>query len=85
MALEYLHTTDDGWRLFKNADGFIEGFKGIGKKIVNGVVTYKDHKHIVSNQTTIEGFKKYLSGLRPKKRVKDIELKPHQLPSLFDK
>jgi hypothetical protein len=54
MALEYLHTTDDGWRLFKNADGFIEGFKGIGKKIVNDVVTYKDHKHIVSNQTTIE-------------------------------
>mgnify|MGYP000638497720 CR=1 FL=1 len=54
MALKYLHTTDDGWRLFKNADWFIEGFKGIGKKIVNDVVTYKDHKHIVSNQTTIE-------------------------------
>ena len=70
MALEYLHTTDDGWRLFKNADGFIEGFKGIGKKIVNDVVTYKDRKRIVSNQITIEGFKKYLSGLRPKKARK---------------
>jgi len=40
MALEYLHATDDGWRLFKNAYGFIEGFK------------------------------KYLSGLRPKKARK---------------
>lgn len=42
-----------------------------------------DMKRIISNQRTLEGFGKYIKGLSGKNKIKDIPLKPNNLPSLF--
>lgn len=70
----------DDFHVYRNSDGFLEGFKKVGKNMSTG---YKDCKRVVSNQVTPEGFLSYVKGLKPRKKVKDIELKPSQLPSLF--
>lgn len=73
----------DGWKLYINSDGFVEAYKKTGKRIVNKEDIGTDSKRLVTNQTTVEGFIKYLNGLKPKRAIKDIPLKPSQLPQLF--
>lgn len=83
MALEYLGKYDQ-WSLYRNDDGFVEGIKSYGKKTVLADKTYyANSSRVISNQTTPDGFLKYIKGLSPSKRVKEIELKPSKLPSLF--
>lgn len=71
---------EEGYNVFKNKDGFMEGYKKTGKQDRNGQGTYV--KRVVSNQTTIEGFGKYIRGLRNRTPVKDKPLKPSELPNL---
>ena len=70
--LEFIGIEED-YHVYKNTDGFMEGYKKIGKKEVDRKVT---------NQTTLEGFAKYIRGLKKRTPIKDKPLKPHQLPNI---
>lgn len=78
----------DGWKVHKNADGFYEAYKKSGKGVVIKVKANEeinlgtDCKRVVTNAKNMSDFISYMNGLK-KKKVKDIQLKPHQLPSLF--
>jgi hypothetical protein len=71
-----------GYQVYKNDQGFLEGYKKIGKKWVNGAELGTDCKRIVTNQKTMDGFMKYVQGLRS--RLTPKPLKASELPSLFD-
>ncbi len=71
-----------GYRVYKNLDGFMEGYRTIGKNVNNDKGT--DIKRVVTNQTTMEGFALYINGMKSHRSYKDVPLKPHQLPSLFN-
>lgn len=71
----------EGYKVYRNADGFLEGYRKTGKdKYAFG--SGSDIKRIVSNQTTIPGFQSYVRGLRNKLEPKPLTAS--QLPSLFD-
>lgn len=76
----------DGYQVYKNKDGFLEGFKKTGKMIISqGENKGTDCKRVVSNQKTMSGFIEYINGFKKKKpKIKDIPLKPSDLPSLFE-
>jgi len=75
---------EEGYQVFKNYDGFLEGYKRVGNvKLGPGQDTGKDVKRIVTNQKTLDGFGRYVRGLRAKKKIKDIPVKASELPSLF--
>lgn len=71
----------DGYRVYRNADGFLEGYKGIGEsKIKPG--SHSDVKRIVSNATTMIGFEAYVRGLRSRTAAKDKPVPISKLPQL---
>jgi hypothetical protein len=78
--LEYIGEALD-YQVYKNSDGFLEGYKSVGaiKKETGG--TWKDHKRIVTNATDMAGFENYIKGLK-KKPEKKLDLS--KLPKLFD-
>lgn len=62
---------EEGYRVYKNADGFMEGYKSTGGGKKDGPT---DIKRIISNQTTLGGFGKYVRGLRSKRKPKEAPL-----------
>lgn len=75
--MEYL-THSGGYALYKNSDGFIEGFKSSGKKIVNGAELATGMGHVVTNCTTVAEFEQLIA---PNKT--SIKPKPPEQPTLF--
>lgn len=73
---------EEGYRVYKNADGFMEGYKKVGKSKIKAD-DGSDVKRIVTNQTTLSGFGKYVRGLRKSVKTKDKPVKAGDLPSLF--
>lgn len=73
---------EEGYHVYKNSAGFMEGFKKIGKNKYGNSNQGSDIKRVVSNQTTLAGFGKYVRGLHKKVKTKDIPLKTSQLPPL---
>lgn len=66
-----------GYNIFRNGDGFLEGYRKKGKGASDDLT--KDCERIATNQTTVEGFCKYIRGLRSKNVTR---LKPSQLPQI---
>lgn len=78
-----LEGIEEGYKVFKNAEGFMEGYKSVGKNAYNpDWPGGSDVKRIVSNATTLEGFAAYVRGLRAKTSIKDRPVKTRDLPSL---
>lgn len=77
---------EEGYRVYRNSEGLMEGYKKTGKnKYADNDAQGSDVKRVVTNQKTLEGFAKYVRGLRGSTNVKDKRLKPSQLPNLpFD-
>lgn len=75
--MEYL-TQSCGYNLYKNSDGFIEGFKSTGKKIVNGAELATGMGHVVTNCTTVAEFEQLIAGNKT-----SIKPKFPEPPSLF--
>lgn len=60
-----------GYSVYKNASGFLEGYIGVGRnKYHVDPNQHGDVKRVVTNQTTLEGFAAYVSGLKPKPEPK---------------
>lgn len=71
---------EEGYKVYKNANGFMEGYKSTGRFIENGTVKYKSISRVVSNQTTLSGFGAYIRGLRKQTPLKDKPIPPPSLP-----
>lgn len=67
-----------GYRVYRNHEGFLEGIKSTGRIIHTfGKQKMKsDTKRIVTNQTTTDGFVKYVKGIKPLDQSKKFQ--PHQ-------
>lgn len=74
----------DGYQVYRNSEGFLEGYKKTGKKIMhvngNDINLGTDCKRIVTNAKTMQGYIDFYLGqkLKPKK------VEPAPLPKLFD-
>lgn len=76
--MEYL-TEISGYQVYKNSDGFLEGYKHSGKAVgkgSNGQKIFSSQKKIVTQETTLEGFKKFIAGT---KKPKVQKIKPDTL------
>jgi len=71
----------NGWQIFRNSEGFLEGYKGVGKKIkIDAEKTINsDSKRLVTNTKTPTDFIKFVNGSKPKKS----SLPPPEQPKLF--
>ena len=73
----------DGWQVYENRDGFLEGYKKVGKnKYSADSDEGADVKRVVTNQTTMAGFEKYVRGLKTKTTIKDKKLPAGKLPNI---
>jgi hypothetical protein len=77
---------EEGYHVYENSEGFMEGYKKTGKNIiVKKDEEYNlgtDCKRIVTNQKTIEGFGRFVRGLKGGKKIKDRRLDASKLPQL---
>lgn len=72
--LEYVGEAEN-YKVYRNSEGFLEGYKNIGGE--DG-----DCKRVVSKESALPNFSKYVKGLN-KRKVEPPPLKPGQLPSIF--
>jgi hypothetical protein len=86
--LEYLGDWNK-WQVYKNSDGFLEGYKSSNKKINlykdakgNQIKQSVDSQRIITNAKDMAGFIKFVNGMRPQK-PKSL-LPPPQQPKLFE-
>ena len=77
----------NGWQVYKNSEGFLEGYMSTGRKYnlykdANGnqVKASSDSKRIVTNATDMAGFISFVNG--QKKKEPKIKIVP--LPKLFE-
>jgi intein/homing endonuclease len=72
----------NGWQVYKNSDGFLEGYKSTGRKVkaTEDHIVFTDSKRIVTNTKDMAGFIAFVNGTK-KKEIK-IQVKP--MPKLFD-
>jgi hypothetical protein len=73
--MEFLGESN-GYMVYMNNDGFAEGYKKIGRGHGSNC------NHIITNQKTIEGFSRYVRGLREKIPLKERPIKISQFPQL---
>lgn len=71
----------DGYQLYRNADGIIEGYKKTGKRMSGNDNMGTDCKRIVSTSKTVAGWIEFYLGTK----LKAKKVKPAPLPKLpFD-
>lgn len=71
--------TNNGISCYKNSEGFIEGYRPIGKPLLedqSGHKSYGNTERIVSTQTTVEGFLKFVND---RKKTKDFMKENNEL------
>jgi len=85
--LEYLGEWNK-WEIYKNSDGFLEGYKSSAKKEVvckdhNGQTVKQpvDSKRVITNATDMGGFIRFVNAMKPKK---EPAIKVVPLPKLFE-
>jgi TRAP-type mannitol/chloroaromatic compound transport system substrate-binding protein len=88
MPLEYVGDFND-WKIYKNAEGYYEGWKSGGRKVNilkdtnnNQVSKRTDHNHIVTQAKDMSGFIKVVTDMEERHKPKS-SIKPDQ-PKLFN-
>lgn len=90
--LEYLGEWNK-WRVYKNSEGFLEGYKSSAKKrnlykSTNGeqVKQSVDSERVVTNATDMGGFIRFVNGMKPVKesKVKQAENDQKQMKLFND-
>lgn len=70
----------DGYQVYRNSDGFLEGYKKIGKRIENGQDVGKDLRRLVTRAKTMQGFINHALGMK----LKPAKPKKVEMPKLFE-
>ncbi len=69
-----------GYSIYRNKDGFLEGYFGVGKveNPSGSTNNHKDIKRVVSNAKTIEDFAEYVYGMKKHKDYREDAEKEKQ-------
>lgn len=69
-----------GYQVYRNSDGFLEGFKSIGEKSSPTSRPNANNQRVITNAKDMQGFINFIVGMKSK----PAKVKSAPMPKLFD-